>query len=85
MIMFAVSHLYGFGLMDAFEMVRAAETWMPVPPKHTCIEQSNRRARYSICPPECFEPASQSLSLSSGIYIPSTFDTSDLPVILFFN
>uniref|UniRef100_UPI00358EAEF0 proprotein convertase subtilisin/kexin type 6-like isoform X3 n=2 Tax=Myxine glutinosa TaxID=7769 RepID=UPI00358EAEF0 len=43
---YQVSHLYGFGLMDAFEMVRAAETWMPVPPKHTCNEQSNRRPRW---------------------------------------
>ncbi|KTG42889.1 hypothetical protein cypCar_00035523 [Cyprinus carpio] len=33
-----VSHLYGFGLMDAEAMVKEAETWKQVPPQHVCEE-----------------------------------------------
>ncbi|KAF5909462.1 proprotein convertase subtilisin/kexin type 5-like, partial [Clarias magur] len=33
-----VSHLYGFGLMDAEAMVKEAETWRQVPTQHMCDE-----------------------------------------------
>ncbi|XP_053341402.1 proprotein convertase subtilisin/kexin type 5 [Clarias gariepinus] len=33
-----VSHLYGFGLMDAEAMVKEAETWRQVPTQQTCDE-----------------------------------------------
>ncbi|KAM9734341.1 LOW QUALITY PROTEIN: proprotein convertase subtilisin/kexin type 5-like [Menidia menidia] len=45
-----VSHLYGFGLLDAAAMVKEAEHWRPVPPQHQCVEQTaNRPSR--IIPP----------------------------------
>lgn len=41
----AVSHLYGFGLMDAEAMVKEAETWKQVPPQHKCEENTVHNAR----------------------------------------
>ncbi|XP_077377227.1 proprotein convertase subtilisin/kexin type 5b isoform X4 [Festucalex cinctus] len=45
-----VSHLYGFGLMDAEAMVKEAERWkqLPsqhVPPQHICVESADRQIR----------------------------------------
>ncbi|KAJ8402031.1 hypothetical protein AAFF_G00372660 [Aldrovandia affinis] len=40
-----VSHLYGFGLMDAEAMVREAERWRQVPSHHTCVENIDQHAR----------------------------------------
>ncbi|XP_041915930.1 proprotein convertase subtilisin/kexin type 5 isoform X1 [Alosa sapidissima] len=43
-----VSHLYGFGLMDAEAMVTEAERWSPVPPHRVCVDSivySNREIR----------------------------------------
>ncbi|XP_058630422.1 proprotein convertase subtilisin/kexin type 5 [Onychostoma macrolepis] len=40
-----VSHLYGFGLMDAEAMVKEAETWKQVPPQHVCEENIVQTAR----------------------------------------
>uniref|UniRef100_A0A673KBN0 Proprotein convertase subtilisin/kexin type 6-like n=1 Tax=Sinocyclocheilus rhinocerous TaxID=307959 RepID=A0A673KBN0_9TELE len=34
-----VSHLYGFGLVDAEAMVVEAKKWRNVPPQHTCTDQ----------------------------------------------
>uniref|UniRef100_A0A3Q3JNC6 Proprotein convertase subtilisin/kexin type 6 n=1 Tax=Monopterus albus TaxID=43700 RepID=A0A3Q3JNC6_MONAL len=34
-----VSHLYGFGLVDAEAMVLEARKWRTVPPQHTCIDK----------------------------------------------
>ena len=31
-----VSHKFGYGLIDAGEMVNLAEVWIPVPPQHIC-------------------------------------------------
>ncbi|KAG5834821.1 hypothetical protein ANANG_G00265660, partial [Anguilla anguilla] len=42
---YRVSHLYGFGLMDAEAMVREAERWTQVPSQHTCVEITDRRVR----------------------------------------
>lgn len=33
-----VSHLYGFGLLDAESMVKEAERWKQVPSQHECVE-----------------------------------------------
>ncbi|XP_020556399.1 proprotein convertase subtilisin/kexin type 6 isoform X4 [Oryzias latipes] len=41
-----VSHLYGFGLVDADAMVMEARRWRPVPPQHTCSQVSGRRSRH---------------------------------------
>uniref|UniRef100_A0A8C1Z9J2 Proprotein convertase subtilisin/kexin type 6 n=1 Tax=Cyprinus carpio TaxID=7962 RepID=A0A8C1Z9J2_CYPCA len=41
-----VSHLYGFGLVDAEAMVVEAKKWRTVPPQHTCSKTSDRRTRY---------------------------------------
>ncbi|XP_062405981.1 proprotein convertase subtilisin/kexin type 6 [Sardina pilchardus] len=41
-----VSHLYGFGLVDADAMVVEAKKWRSVPPQHSCTKISDRRARY---------------------------------------
>ncbi|XP_038556485.1 proprotein convertase subtilisin/kexin type 6-like isoform X6 [Micropterus salmoides] len=41
-----VSHLYGFGLVDAEAMVLEARKWRTVPPQHTCSQMPERRTRY---------------------------------------
>ncbi|XP_029937935.1 proprotein convertase subtilisin/kexin type 6 [Myripristis murdjan] len=41
-----VSHLYGFGLVDAEAMVVEAKKWRTVPPQHSCTRMSDRRTRY---------------------------------------
>uniref|UniRef100_A0A7N8WU09 Proprotein convertase subtilisin/kexin type 6 n=1 Tax=Mastacembelus armatus TaxID=205130 RepID=A0A7N8WU09_9TELE len=41
-----VSHLYGFGLVDAEAMVLEAKKWRTVPPQHTCSQMPERRIRY---------------------------------------
>uniref|UniRef100_A0A4W6GCM6 Proprotein convertase subtilisin/kexin type 5b n=1 Tax=Lates calcarifer TaxID=8187 RepID=A0A4W6GCM6_LATCA len=40
-----VSHLYGFGLMDAEAMVKEAERWRQVPTQHVCVESADRQIR----------------------------------------
>ncbi|XP_043916788.1 proprotein convertase subtilisin/kexin type 5-like isoform X2 [Protopterus annectens] len=40
-----VSHLYGFGLMDAEAMVKEAERWTTVPPQHMCVESTDKVVR----------------------------------------
>ncbi|XP_035383608.1 proprotein convertase subtilisin/kexin type 5 [Electrophorus electricus] len=40
-----VSHLYGFGLMDAGAMVKEAETWRQVPTQHVCEENTGQDER----------------------------------------
>lgn len=47
--MFKVSHLYGFGLMDAEAMVKEAERWKQVPTQHICVESADRQIRYGGC------------------------------------
>uniref|UniRef100_A0A7N6BPI1 Proprotein convertase subtilisin/kexin type 6 n=1 Tax=Anabas testudineus TaxID=64144 RepID=A0A7N6BPI1_ANATE len=41
-----VSHLYGFGLVDAEAMVLEATKWRTVPPQHTCIQTPERRNKH---------------------------------------
>uniref|UniRef100_A0A8C1MUC0 Proprotein convertase subtilisin/kexin type 6 n=1 Tax=Cyprinus carpio TaxID=7962 RepID=A0A8C1MUC0_CYPCA len=38
-----VSHLYGFGLVDAEAMVVEAKKWRTVPPQHTCSKTSDHQ------------------------------------------
>uniref|UniRef100_A0A3B4AJU9 P/Homo B domain-containing protein n=1 Tax=Periophthalmus magnuspinnatus TaxID=409849 RepID=A0A3B4AJU9_9GOBI len=40
-----VSHLYGFGLMDAEAMVKEAERWKQVPAQHVCVESADRQMK----------------------------------------
>lgn len=35
-----MSHLYGFGLLDAESMVKEAESWKQVPSQHECVVES---------------------------------------------
>ncbi|KAK2508957.1 hypothetical protein MC885_008879 [Smutsia gigantea] len=42
---FKVSHLYGFGLMDAEAMVMEAEKWTTVPQQHMCVESTDRQIK----------------------------------------
>lgn len=42
---FSVSHLYGFGLVDADALVVEAKKWMAVPPQHTCVAVTDKRPR----------------------------------------
>ncbi|TRY60694.1 hypothetical protein DNTS_017087, partial [Danionella cerebrum] len=60
---FDVSHLYGFGLMDAEAMVKEAEPWKQVPPQHTCAETMVRNIRL-ISP----EQVLRSVLTTSGCY-----------------
>nr|XP_023698827.1 proprotein convertase subtilisin/kexin type 6-like isoform X1 [Paramormyrops kingsleyae] len=41
-----VSHLYGFGLVNAEALVLEAQTWKNVPPQHVCIETPDNMTRY---------------------------------------
>ncbi|MBN3289825.1 PCSK5 convertase, partial [Polypterus senegalus] len=45
---YKVSHLYGFGLMDAEAMVKEAERWRTVPPQHICVEPADKQIRNSL-------------------------------------
>uniref|UniRef100_A0A8C5M823 Proprotein convertase subtilisin/kexin type 6 n=1 Tax=Leptobrachium leishanense TaxID=445787 RepID=A0A8C5M823_9ANUR len=41
-----VSHLYGFGLVDAEAIVVEAKKWRTVPSQHVCVGASDRRPRF---------------------------------------
>ncbi|TNN76601.1 Proprotein convertase subtilisin/kexin type 5 [Liparis tanakae] len=47
---FKVSHLYGFGLLDAESMVKEAERWRPVPAQHRCVEEAPIQRSRTIHP-----------------------------------
>ncbi|KAG8516364.1 Proprotein convertase subtilisin/kexin type 6, partial [Galemys pyrenaicus] len=40
-----VSHLYGFGLVDAEALVMEAKKWTAVPAQHTCVVAADKRPR----------------------------------------
>lgn len=40
--LFPVSHLYGFGLVDADAIVVEAKKWKTVPPQHVCMGSLDR-------------------------------------------
>ncbi|CAM4558064.1 unnamed protein product [Lepidochelys olivacea] len=42
---YKVSHLYGFGLMDAEAIVMEAEKWTTVPQQHVCVENTDHQAK----------------------------------------
>lgn len=42
---FPVSHLYGFGLVDAEGLVLEAKKWTAVPSQHTCVAVTDKRPR----------------------------------------
>uniref|UniRef100_A0A665V1W8 P/Homo B domain-containing protein n=1 Tax=Echeneis naucrates TaxID=173247 RepID=A0A665V1W8_ECHNA len=47
---YKVSHLYGFGLLDAESMVKEAERWKQVPSQHECVEEAPiQLSRYQPC------------------------------------
>lgn len=45
LLLSVVSHLYGFGLMDAEAMVMEAEKWTTVPQQHVCVESTDRQIK----------------------------------------
>uniref|UniRef100_A0A3Q3MRR5 Proprotein convertase subtilisin/kexin type 5a n=1 Tax=Mastacembelus armatus TaxID=205130 RepID=A0A3Q3MRR5_9TELE len=47
---FKVSHLYGFGLLDAESMVKEAEQWKQVPSQHECVEEAPIQLSRTIHP-----------------------------------
>uniref|UniRef100_A0A8C3AXM3 Proprotein convertase subtilisin/kexin type 5a n=1 Tax=Cyclopterus lumpus TaxID=8103 RepID=A0A8C3AXM3_CYCLU len=47
---FNVSHLYGFGLLDAESMVKEAERWKQVPTQHQCVEEASIQLSRAIHP-----------------------------------
>uniref|UniRef100_A0A673CDE4 Proprotein convertase subtilisin/kexin type 5a n=1 Tax=Sphaeramia orbicularis TaxID=375764 RepID=A0A673CDE4_9TELE len=47
---YIVSHLYGFGLLDAESMVKEAERWRRVPSQHECVEEAPSRQSSVIHP-----------------------------------
>lgn len=42
---FSVSHLYGFGLVDAEALVLEARKWTAVPSQHVCVATADKRPR----------------------------------------
>uniref|UniRef100_A0A8B9NU07 P/Homo B domain-containing protein n=1 Tax=Apteryx owenii TaxID=8824 RepID=A0A8B9NU07_APTOW len=44
--LFSVSHLYGFGLVDAEAIVMEAKKWKSVPPQHVCVGSLDRVPKY---------------------------------------
>lgn len=42
---FPVSHLYGFGLVDAEALVTEAKKWTAVPSQHMCVATTDKRPR----------------------------------------
>lgn len=42
---FSVSHLYGFGLVDAEALVMEAKKWTAVPSQHMCVAIADKRPR----------------------------------------
>lgn len=42
---FSVSHLYGFGLVDAEALVTEAKKWTAVPAQHMCVATTDKRPR----------------------------------------
>ena len=42
---FSVSHLYGFGLVDAEALVMEAKKWTAVPAQHVCVATTDKRPR----------------------------------------
>uniref|UniRef100_A0A3B4X2F5 SPC3 n=1 Tax=Seriola lalandi dorsalis TaxID=1841481 RepID=A0A3B4X2F5_SERLL len=47
---YKVSHLYGFGLLDAESMVKEAERWKQVPSQHECVEEAPIQLSRAIHP-----------------------------------
>lgn len=43
---FSVSHLYGFGLVDAEALVMEAKKWTAVPTQHMCVATTDKRPRW---------------------------------------
>uniref|UniRef100_A0A8K9WYN5 Proprotein convertase subtilisin/kexin type 6 n=1 Tax=Oncorhynchus mykiss TaxID=8022 RepID=A0A8K9WYN5_ONCMY len=73
-----VSHLYGFGLVDAEGMVVEAKKWRSVPTQHTCTRMSERRTRYiradqslnsTITSTGCTEQAEQHVSYVEHVVV----------------
>ncbi|KAF3848646.1 hypothetical protein F7725_015143, partial [Dissostichus mawsoni] len=48
---FRVSHLYGFGLLDAEAMVLEAQRWRRVPAQRRCVQEDRQISRYRTVAP----------------------------------
>ncbi|XP_044031068.1 proprotein convertase subtilisin/kexin type 5 [Siniperca chuatsi] len=62
---FKVSHLYGFGLLDAESMVKEAERWKQVPSQHECVEEAPIQLSRTIHPGSVLTSVYESAGCSS--------------------
>ncbi|XP_038130845.1 proprotein convertase subtilisin/kexin type 5 [Cyprinodon tularosa] len=62
---FKVSHLYGFGLLDAESMVKEAEHWKQVPAQHECVEEEAIQLSRIIHPGSVLTSAYETTGCSS--------------------
>ncbi|KAM4634072.1 proprotein convertase subtilisin/kexin type 5 [Polymixia lowei] len=63
---YKVSHLYGFGLLDAERVVKEAERWRQVPPQHVCEEEAAIQLSRPIRPGSVLRSVSQSTGCSGN-------------------
>ncbi|KAK5851566.1 hypothetical protein PBY51_023112 [Eleginops maclovinus] len=64
---FRVSHLYGFGLLDAEAMVVEAERWRRVPVQRRCVEEDPRQLGRAIYPASVLTVVFRSSGCSSRV------------------
>ena len=66
---FNVSHVFGYGLLDAYGLVSAAPTWKTVPEKHLCTIESVPLIERSYRQPgnNCNRRTSYKLSCQNGV------------------
>ncbi|KAL6096710.1 pcsk5 [Pungitius sinensis] len=62
---YEVSHLYGFGLLDAESLVKEAERWRRVPTQHECVEEASIQLSRTIHPGSPLTSALEATGCSS--------------------
>ncbi|XP_028457908.1 proprotein convertase subtilisin/kexin type 5 [Perca flavescens] len=62
---YKVSHLYGFGLLDAESMVNEAKHWKQVPSQHECVEEAPIQLSRTIHPGSALTSVYESTGCSS--------------------
>uniref|UniRef100_A0A3B3TR78 Proprotein convertase subtilisin/kexin type 5a n=1 Tax=Poecilia latipinna TaxID=48699 RepID=A0A3B3TR78_9TELE len=63
---YKVSHLYGFGLLDAESMAKEAERWKQVPAQHECVEEEAIQLSRIIHPGSVLTSAYETTGCSSA-------------------
>uniref|UniRef100_A0A672IDD8 Proprotein convertase subtilisin/kexin type 5a n=1 Tax=Salarias fasciatus TaxID=181472 RepID=A0A672IDD8_SALFA len=62
-----VSHLYGFGLLDAGAMVAEAERWEPLPSQHRCEEEADIQPSRVLHPGSTLTSVHQSTGCAGAV------------------